>query len=82
MTTTTKTQDGINAMLRQDELRAINRQATATFRSSFKTHPDKETDPASALDDARTDACAHIPDGVRGVFDDERLTFVADGTDE
>jgi hypothetical protein len=55
----------------------IDERISAVFRAVFEGHPDRDTDPASALDDARGIAAAIVPAGVTGFFDDEHLTFTA-----
>lgn len=69
MTTTTMTENDFDA---------IDRQASTTFRSRFEDYKRDGEDIGSALEDAKKDACAHIPDGVTGTFDDETLTFRSD----
>ena len=56
----------------------INEQISNEFRSRFEQYRETTNDIASALEDARNDASALVPEGVTGTFDDETLTFVAD----
>jgi len=48
---------------------------SAAFRAAFESHPQRETDPALAVDSARETASALVPEGVTGTFDDQTLTF-------
>jgi hypothetical protein len=53
----------------------IDSTISAAFRAAFESHPQREPDPALAVDSARETASALVPDDVHGDFDDETLTF-------
>ena len=50
----------------------------SVFRAAFENHPQRESDPGSALEDARSEASKLVPSGETGEFDDEELTYSTD----
>ena len=65
-----------------EERTAIEERITNIFYSGFMNHPASVSDPALALDSAREDASNALPAGVHGTFNDEKLTFTIDESEE
>jgi len=70
--------DDGDVVVKEVDLGDLDRQASATFRSRYDDYISEGSEMASALEEARRDACVHIPDGVTCTFDDETLTVKCD----